>query len=280
MEFVNCNLCGQSEEKLVATQNTYKMVECKNCELIYLNPRPNWTTLNSLYKSYHTRNQKDVETWKLLMKKIYVETANFITMKSLKPGKLLDIGCGYGHFLDFMRTIGWKVKGVDTSAQAVAYAISKELDVEHGTFNHDKYLPESFNVVTLFYVLEHLQDPLDILKKIYRILKPGGILVLRVPYTTPIVKALSILNIKNNLYDSPFHLYDFSPKTLNLIIDKAGYKSIKVFPGASTVPSVFIDRLITLVWANIANNLYTMSSGRFILPGASISTVAVKPENL
>jgi len=277
MEFVNCNLCGQSDEKLVETQNSYRMVKCKNCGLTYLNPRPDWPTLNSLYRSYHTRNQKDVETWKLLMNKIYAETADFITMKFPGPGKLLDIGCGYGHFLNIMRTTGWDVKGIDTSSPAVEYANSKDLSVEHGIFNNDKYTSESFNVVTLFYVLEHLQDPLDMLKKIYSILKPGGILILRVPYTTPIVKTLSIFNIKNNLYDSPFHLYDFSPETLNNIVDKAGYKSINIFPGKSTIPKEIIDRLITIFWANIANSLYTISSGKFILPGASISAVAVKP---
>ena len=73
---------------------------------------------------------------------------------------------------------------------------------------------DTFDVVTLLYVIEHVLEPLDLLKAVKRILKPKGLVLLRWPHSTPIVRLLGPLSRKLDLYHTPYHLYDFSLKTI------------------------------------------------------------------
>jgi 2-polyprenyl-3-methyl-5-hydroxy-6-metoxy-1,4-benzoquinol methylase len=252
------------------------MVECKNCGFIYANPRPDWETLKELYQTYHSRNSKGMKSWAELMDRIFKETACFISNQFPYSGKLLDIGCGYGHFIDIMESYGWDAYGLEPSS-AVSCARTKLLKVAHGTLDDVRYNPNSFDVITMFYVLEHLIDPVGVLLKVNNILKPGGILILRAPHSTPIVRLLSILGIENNLYDLPFHLSDFSPETIRRILEKTGFKAIRTFPGEFTRPNNFLERSIATFTGEVAKILYWLSLRRFLLPGVSKTTIAEKP---
>ena len=270
-----CNLCEQSKEKLITIQNSFRMVACKNCGFIYANPRPDWETLKGLYQTYHSKNSKGVESWAVLMDRIFKEIACFISNQFPYSGKLLDIGCGYGHFINIMGSYGWDAYGLEPSS-AVSYTRTKQLKIVHGTLDDVRYNPNSFDVITMFYVLEHLIDPVGALLKVNNILKPGGILILRVPHSTPIVRLLSILGIENNLYDLPFHLSDFSPETIRRILEKTGFKAIRTFPGEFTNPEKFLERGITILTGEGAKLLYWLSRGKCLLPGVSKTTIAEK----
>ena len=277
IKFISCNLCGQSKERIIATQNSYKMVECINCGFIYLNPRPNEEVLNQLYQTYHSRNSDGASSWALLMNKIYKETAHCIRKRFPDPGKLLDIGCGYGHFLNLMKNYGWDTFGLEPSTPATAYARTLKLKVSCETLENTSHNSNSFNVITMFYVLEHLSDPVTALLKVNNILKPGGLLVLRVPHTTPIVKLLSSVGIKNNLYDIPFHLSDFSPKTIQSVLEKTGFEAIHTFPGKSTNPKKYLERFASIFFGTSARVFYRLSFGKLLLSGVSKTTIAEKP---
>lgn len=253
------------------------MIECICCGFVYVNPRPDWNILSELYQSYHARNAKGVESWALLMDKVFKETACLIKRQYPHAGKILDIGCGYGHFLNIMRDCGWDTYGLEPSYQAVSYAKTRMLNVVHGTLNEAAYDANSFDVITMFYVLEHLSNPVEALLRVNRTLKPGGLLILRVPHTTPIVRVLSTPGIANNLYDLPFHLSDFSPETIRCILEKTGYETIRTFPGKPTIPENRLERFATTLFGEMARALYWLSSRRFLLPGVSKTTVARKP---
>ncbi len=273
---IKCNLCESDETDLVAVQNDYRMVECRRCGLVYCDPRPAPEVLIGLYNSYHQRGCKDDQTWQRLMAPNFSEVAG--VLEDMLPGKgaLLDIGCGYGHFIEIMRDRGWTVTGIEPSERTSEFAGSKGLDVIR-TVIEDASFPEgSFDAITAFYVLEHLFDPLAALNKIKALLKPGGVLVLRVPHTTPIVKALRFAGIGNNLYDLPFHLYDFSPETMIRLLEKAGYCGIKIAPGCPTVPPRRSERLISSLMGTAGRMLHTVSGGRLLMPGISKTVIARK----
>ncbi|MDN3514527.1 MAG: class I SAM-dependent methyltransferase [Candidatus Brocadia sp.] len=276
MKYVNCNLCNTDDTFLVTTQNGYKVVQCKNCGLVYVNPRPDNETLKHLYAEYHQRNGKDANDWARLMGKNFKEVLLFLNKALPGKGKLLDIGCGYGHFIETMKCQGWSVYGIDLSSKVLLYAKEKGLDVFEISVDNVSFPDKYFDAVTAFYVLEHLTNPLHALQNIFKMLKPHGILVLRVPHTTPIVRFLSVFKIKNNLYDIPYHLFDYSPATITQLLKKSGFSTVSVMPGCPTIPVNAFERIVSLVSGSLSKFLFAISAGKFLLPGISKTIFAFK----
>jgi len=276
MQHTNCNLCGADRTFPIATQNNYRAVKCVHCGLVYVNPRPSPEELLRMYNGYHQRDGKNEHAWAKLMEGNFRETSAFLCKTFPEKGNILDIGCGYGHFVQIMKNCGWSAAGIEPSSRTIAYAKQKGLNVMATTIDEAVFHDKSFDAVTAFYVLEHLFDPLSALNKIMKILKPGGMLVLRIPHTTPIVKSLDFLGIKNNLYDLPFHLYDFSPDTIKLMLEKAGFSSIRVVPGRHTSPPGYIERAVSVISGRLSRIIYSLSFSRALLPGASKTVIAVK----
>jgi SAM-dependent methyltransferase len=277
MQYVECNICGINNCTNIAVQNGYTVVKCRLCGLVYLNPRPDITELMRLYEGYHQRGEKDEDSWLRLMEKNFEEVAALLNKSFPQRGRLLDIGCGYGHFLDKMRWEGWLVAGIEPAEQTSTSAKTKGLDVFRTVIEDATFPDNSFDAITAFYVLEHLCDPLFALKKINAILNPGGMVVLRVPHTTPIVRFLDRLKIKNNLYDLPFHLFDFSPKTIRLLLQHADFIDIEVIPGAPTLPHSRLERPVSWISGAMARLMYAMSGRKLLLPGVSKTIIARKP---
>ncbi len=276
MHSVLCIICGKDETELVALQRGYRMVQCRHCKLVYMNPRPDREELKLLYRNYHIRNGKNEDDWNTLMEGIFRETASFLVKKFPEGGTLLDVGCGYGHFIEIMKKEGWSVMGIDPSPLTLASAKKRGLNVREGTFEDIETEPDSFDAITMFYVLEHLHEPLSALRKAWRLLRPEGILVVRVPHTTPVVRILSLLSIPNNLYDLPFHLYDFSPRTLKEIIGMAGFSGIRIMPGIPTSPPGLATKTVSLSAGHLARALYTVTGNNLLLPGVSKTAIAIK----
>ena len=276
MQHINCNICGADEAALVAIQNDYRMVECRRCGLVYVDPRPTSEFLIQLYNSYHQRGDKDEHTWETLMAPNFSEVSALLDDMFPRKGRLLDIGCGYGHFIDIMQSKGWAASGVEPSERTSAYALSKGLDVNRTVIEETSFPDNSFDAITAFYVLEHLFDPLAALNKIRTMLKPGGVLVLRVPHTTPIVKLLRVIGLRNNLYDLPFHLYDFSPDTITRLLEKAGFGGIKVTPGCPTIPPGRAERFVSIVSGIVARFFFVASGDSLLIPGTSKTIIATK----
>lgn len=273
---INCNICGVDDTSLIAVQNGYRMVKCKNCGLVYLNSRPDQQMLIKLYTDYHQREGKDEDVWARLMEKNFREVSLLLNKIFPEKGKILDVGCGYGHFIEIMQDCGWFAQGVDPSSRTLYHAKKKGLNVIETSVDDSSFPDNFFDVVTAFYVLEHLPDPLSTAKKIFEMLKPGGVIVIRVPHTTPIVRFLSVFTIDNNLYDAPYHLYDFSPMTITVLLKKAGFSLIQVIPGSPTLPPKRFERVISLVSGYFSQVLFVMSRGKFLLPGTSKTIIAVK----
>jgi 2-polyprenyl-3-methyl-5-hydroxy-6-metoxy-1,4-benzoquinol methylase len=249
------------------------------CGLVYVNPRPKAEELASLYADYHARDGRNEASWDRLMGRIFRESADLLCAAwdwSRRP-RLLDVGCGFGGFVALMKERGWDAEGVDPSPPVVEAARRKGRVVRLGKLEE---LPEDqgpFDGVTMFYVLEHLPDPMGALRKATNLLAPGGTLLIRVPHTTPIVRLLAPLGLGGVLYDPPYHLYDFSPAVLREMLHRTGFEGVRTFPGKPTVPSRLGPRLAASFFGTFAAWLHAVTRGAVLLPGVSKTTLARKP---
>ena len=279
-ETVACNLCGTAHAA-PAVGGAFAMVRCRTCGLVYLNPRPTPDVLLALYVDYHARFGQNETAWDRLMNRIFREAEDLLCASARGPGprRLLDVGCGFGGFVAAMRRRGWDVEGLDPSPTAVAAARAMERPVRLGTLDALQGERGNYDAITMFYVLEHLPDPMGALRKVWSLLGPGGILLLRVPHTTPIVRLLAPFGAGGSLYDPPFHLYDFSPAVLREMLARAGFGDIRTFPGRPTVPSRPGARAAATFFGALAAALHRLTRGAVLLPGVSKTTIARKPSD-
>ncbi len=234
VERVDCALCGSSETTDVQTasvlhfgeRHAFHVVRCARCALVYLNPRPVKEEIGAFYpKEYHAELLRVVNAgWSNPIMRRGMEAVRRRRSSPVVPGgQLLDIGCNFGLYLQGQRERGWSVQGIEIDEQAAEYARSEfGLHVQVGDAGDvlPTFPDAHFDVVTLWHVLEHLYNPAEILAHIYRILKPGGVMMLEVPnYASPTARVFGEYWFP---LEVPRHLYHFTPRTLRAILDTSG----------------------------------------------------------
>lgn len=275
LEYVKCGLCGADDTRLVTIEDSFKIVRCKRCGLIYLNPRPKEKDLLDFYDDFFLTDERSVSQWSRLMGKVYEETKKNIE-REYSSGKLLDMGCGLGLFLELWDPQKWGLSGMDISKKAVEYARGEGLNVREGSLEKTGFSDNYFNVITMFYVLEHLPNPLKVLKEVRRILKKDGLLVVRVPQSISAERFLRFFGVRRNLFHPPMHLYDFSTAILKEFLLKAGFKRIKTIIGKPTSPEKRIDRFWTNYFNLWAQGIYFLTAKKVLVPGVSKTTYVWK----
>ncbi|MCX8038134.1 MAG: class I SAM-dependent methyltransferase [Candidatus Sumerlaeia bacterium] len=271
-----CVLCGDNQPDLVDVQRGYRIVECRKCGLVYLDPPPLPAFLVQSYQAYLPDDPDGVANWNRMMDGLYRSARRRLIARFPAGGRLLDVGCAYGGFLEMMKKAGWQVEGIEVAAAAAAACRRRELDVHAVALAEAQWPADRFDAVTLFYVLEHVPDPLGGLRKIYEAMKPGGLLIVRVPDTTPLAKFLKRIGRRNELYDPPYHLFDFSPAVLTRLIEQAGFRNVRMEIDAATRPRRIGPRLLSLTATMIGRALQWLTGGRFLLRGVSKTAVAEK----
>ncbi len=139
-----------------------------------------------------------------------------------QKARLLDVGCGSGHMLQRMQNLGWEVEGVDFDPNAVRNAQRKELTVRLGSLEAQGYPDNAFDAIVMSHLLEHVHDPLQLLRESLRICKPGGHLVV----VTPNSGSWGHRRFRNAWVhlDPPRHLHVFSLPSLRGLAEKAGFQ--------------------------------------------------------
>ncbi len=142
-------------------------------------------------------------------------------------GRLLEIGFGAGAKLRAMKSYGWRVKGVDRDPLAVKRARDAGLDADLGTLEEQRYPSGSFDAVVTNHVIEHVPDPVGLMREVRRVLRPGGRFVVLTPnsesWGTRIFAHADVMYM-----DTPRHLYLFSMSSLRRTAEAAGFTSLQV----------------------------------------------------
>jgi 2-polyprenyl-3-methyl-5-hydroxy-6-metoxy-1,4-benzoquinol methylase len=241
MEYVKCNLCGADDTKFmfyVRDRNSkekklFNLVKCRRCGFVYLNPRPGKEEIKKYYPPwYHSRAQTKVVNiektkiwgipWKEAMQK---KTEPILRYK--KEGRILDIGCGDGSLLKFMKELGWQTYGVDFNKASSRYARDVlGLNVSSKRLEEANYPEGFFDIIILFHVLEHLPDPLATLKKVHLLLSENGFLLIEVPNFGSFESL--VFRSKWIGIAAPLHLYHFTPRTLRIILTNCGFIPVEL----------------------------------------------------
>jgi SAM-dependent methyltransferase len=164
------------------------------------------------------------------------------------PGKLLDVGAATGFFVEQARAVGWDATGVEPSEWAAEYARNElGVDVQTGTLESMQFPDGAFDVVTLWEVIEHLQDPRLTLAEIRRILRPGGRLVLSTPDAGSRAARLSGRRWLG-WRKVPEHLFFFDRANLDRLLGRAGFKPVRHRYASLTVSAGFaLERSMSLM---------------------------------
>lgn len=225
---MRCPLCN-GEGALPKYKDFSLPVHSCICGMVFLHPRPALPELKDRYGEDYYKSwgiSAGTEGAPALMKK-----ATFaVRLNKLPPfihaGKVLDIGCASGFFLEVARDAGWDVYGVELSDFAAALAQKKFGDrIFAGTLEDAKYPDSSFDLVTLSDLLEHVPVLDAFIKQVKRILKSGGHLMI----VTPNVAGLSARIMgKHWIHYKTEHLYYFSPRTLRQLFERHGFEIVSI----------------------------------------------------
>ncbi len=241
----------------------WQFYKCKDCGSAYLDPRPTPETIGRAYAYYYTHSRESfagMGVFRRLRRALIngYQNRKYGTTESpclslgywltrLLPGqramvdatmrhlpkpelgnRLLDIGCGNGDFLVQAKNYGWEVEGVDPDSKAAEVARARGLKVHVGTVDAVRDQYESFDGITLSHVVEHVYDPVALLRDCHKLLKPGGWIWV----DTPNIESLGNMRFGKNWrgLEPPRHFVIFNRSSLLKILEKAGFTGIKDMP--------------------------------------------------
>jgi SAM-dependent methyltransferase len=185
--------------------------------------------------------------------------------------KALDVGASSGEFMEAAGEVGWKVTGVEPSAEGVSVATAKGLNVVQSPAEKLPFADQSFDLVHANHVFEHLADPLAAAQEVYRVLKPGGVVFIEVPNQFDNIqffryRLIGKVPVRERNIRSIHHLVFFSRKTLRYLLEVAGFKDVVIRNkyGAGRRGLAFLGSLLI------------RAVGKFYLGGPIIQAIAIK----
>lgn len=235
----SCALCGKTRFTKVAdklrTGENYKVYKCTFCEHVQLLPRPSMEDDREYYnkdlQEKAIRSNVNLDNQRANSEYDVKRRADFIAGRFPMDSVILDIGCGYGFFLEEMSHRGYMIRGVEVSkerrerrdlARTIIDCDIFDINfIEEGNPNIEKV-----DIATLFHVLEHTSDPIGFLRNIKSVLKKNGCLIVEVPNVEELM--LDTCPEYNDFYWIRAHLHYFNNKTLDYVLKKAGFKKIEI----------------------------------------------------
>jgi SAM-dependent methyltransferase len=282
MEMVACDLCKSDQSEVVTrqrdlllevTNDEFTIVRCRQCGLIYLNPRPSKDLLGSYYPTVYyppvqskvrSQVQQQAKKFSVKMKRWVLEdyygypttvSAGWSrivrrillwpdkTLRELKgrhplpwrgEGKVLDVGCGAGGNLKALQDQGWDPYGIEISEVAAAHARDLVTENIHtGTLESAPFPPQFFDLVFMSHSLEHLPSPVDALRRVHRLLKDGGLLVISVPNADSL--EFKLFGRWWFQLDPPRHFYHFDRQSLSEAFAQIGFRTDRFRTGVSAI---------------------------------------------
>jgi SAM-dependent methyltransferase len=226
---VPCDLCGADTKELLFEKDTFRHVRCCQCGLVYVTPRliDSVGQQESFYDSlanhsddFDVVSSRDYSGGR--KKRLLAEAASY--KKYDRTGRILDIGCGFGGFLKAAFERGWKhPEGIEIAPQPASY-VRRFFPVKTTPLEEDPYEENSFDVVRLNNVIEHLPSPKKLVTSVHDIVRLGGLF--SISTTNFDSFSVAICGSKWQYIGGDNHLYLFTPRTLIQLLKDAGFRVI------------------------------------------------------
>lgn len=251
MEYVRCDFCDSDDTKTWARNSAINVVKCTNCGLMYSNPRLTSEELSEFYKNEYFKEGGNYTEDPIRFRQYLVDIRDFIKVCK-PPGRILDIGCAIGFFLDNLPD-EWEKYGIDSSKEAVEYGKGKyNLKLFEGYLPRTNlFEPDFFDVIHMRATLEHVESPKIYLRRIFELLRPGGILVIS---NLPNLNSLAAKIYKSNfrLLLPRQHLYHFTPETIRNYLHMFEFEIQRIYYPYIETP-----------YANIFKDLFALFFNKF-----------------
>ena len=241
-EVVSCNLCGANqhtrlfteEYNLQGSQAVLGINRCDQCKLVYVSPRLNQASTSLVYRYDAEHTISHNYCWEGSSSNSRFAPLISRLEKTARPGRLLDVGCGGGHFLQAAAKTGiWQVEGLEPSAEAAEQARQFTNCKIKACFLEEADFPENhFSVISMLGVLEHLHNPTGILRQVHHLLEENGTLAVYVPnYSYLRLKDTGLLSRmrfgKSSHLCPQEHLFQYTQTTLINLLEESGFEVLR-----------------------------------------------------
>jgi 2-polyprenyl-3-methyl-5-hydroxy-6-metoxy-1,4-benzoquinol methylase len=290
-----CKICGhpdtefllRAESKRYSPGEYFDLCRCKKCNSVCTNPHLKFTAIQKYYPEDYEPHEpirtKTVHSRELIMKLLRNYIYGFRTNPGAKranavrrllswafdrlsyrsypwprgDGKLLDIGCGNGAYLATVKELGWEGYGIESDFAAARNA-SKTLglEVQTGDFESVAYPEKHFDAITMWHSLEHFPDPKKIIRKVRKLLKDEGLLMIGLPNFSSLDQKL--FKESWNGLEIPLHAYHFTPRSIQYLLEETGFEITKILH--TTRPTDMMKSFV-----NLLLDRYRFESNKYLM---------------
>lgn len=213
------------------SKEIFRLSECKNCMLLHITNPPNENKIGDYYKSEdyisHSDTKKGIiNTLYHYVREFMLKRKHYVIKKNSSGKKLLDIGCGTGYFLNYMKDKDYETIGLEIDKKSREFGRENfSLDILDLDIFRKNKLEKKFDIITMWHVLEHTYNPVDYFNKIKKLMTENGTLVVAVPNYKSF--DASYYKKKWAAYDVPRHIFHFSPRAIKKLTEKTGLILVK-----------------------------------------------------
>lgn len=244
VEHVPCNLCNGEDLELVYDARadmekdvdlarkfrassdellTQPLVRCRSCDLLFVTPR---IAASQMLEGYASGPDPDYVSQMASRKRTFARALARIDTLAPGKGRLLDIGTAAGAFPEAARSSGWDAVGIEPNRWLANWGRQQYgIPIHSGTIDDAPFAEGTFDVVTMWDVIEHTPDPSHALRRAHALLRPGGLLVVNYP---DIGSSIARFMGRRWPFLSSVHLYYFTRHTIRLILRETGFETLEI----------------------------------------------------
>jgi len=276
---VDCALCRQSTDTTrLFCEGRFPIVRCQRCGLIYAAVQPSAAELQDYYTAFFSgAAQSDPSFWDHRYSFKQAASLLEVAIPAEKRQGLLEIGAGYGFMISRVLAQGWSDIVALEPDLALAEGLKKKfpyVELRSQPLEECDFPDKSFQAILMLASLEHFKQPAQVLEFCRDKLKPGGVIIIRVPWYELFFTINHLLHLDLVKFGVPRHLYDFSPTTLSGLLRRCGYDVRAILPGAAERSTSRLASVIAHIIKGTTFSVWHLSGKRYILP-LSGSIVAV-----
>jgi SAM-dependent methyltransferase len=220
----NCLVCNAEEKYILPRYAKNYLVRCENCSFVFCQRRPTKEELERVYGGY---NYVGAEATVATTEKKQKIAKHLLQLRGIDNGSVLDIGCGKGEWLDTFKQLGLHTFGTEFNSDLAQFGVSKGHQMLDGGLFPTHPDGKGFDLIIFTEVIEHIQNPVEVLRHLNRLLNPDGLIFI----TTPNFQAIEryLLGEAWGMICYPEHLSYFTPRTLKRALAYAGYSELHMY---------------------------------------------------